>query len=768
MLFLKPPFHLINGVAVFSDHDSEEVFHVAPGVPRMTRRLDPVTGDMVPQFQLLKYRGSAGNGGFLTFAVDLSIDDAVMDDVRDELRQMHGLQNDPILSPISFEDGDVKLMILGTQSDSADDTAPAADSDDTAEEPRFVKAVHHSKPSLYGDNNAIFSVELDADGVQLMEAALQGDTSGIGIIYALHFFALRPAYNVSVKVDWERVQTHFEERFSGQAVILKLDVSEVIDELIEDRVVEIQADTFLAEGEDSGAWVGNRDRAIQEFKDMITETFFEPAPTPEREGDDDLERGIQAAEQVGLLLASGGLSGAMSLTYRKIETTQIDRKTMNLSMSERISMRKSIYPQALLEGLLQLKDVNGQPMDLSRFVREVTLDDPWFERREVTAYALTDFEANSIAVMNVELEYDNRRETLRLTPSQGEDTADWNSRIVDGVMERDVRYSYSVEFSDVDVAERPGRVRSADLVALGDAIDIAPENDRLFFMDEIIIGTSGFPWERYPTVEVQLRYRDEANAIDLNDSLLLTQANAEQTWYRFRMDPALSSFEIRRVFHGADNSNREIGWQTIDQERIVLGDPMPSKRTVLVVPSVDWTEVNLLLVEVEYEDAENNIFESRAMTFQGATPEGQVPQNFSISLADQSKRFVRYRATIILKNGTQIRIPSSETQETFITISVDTRGHRVIEVVGPTGDFAAQGLRQVELDLAFEDAQSGLSASERLIFDRPGQVRFFEFDYAREDMRGVSATRTDVFETGLSNRHDMGVITDRSITLTFD
>ena len=472
MLYLKPPYHIIHGISVFPDHDREDVFHFAPVAPHITRKLDPTTGDMVPQFQLLKYRGDNDlSGGFLTFSVDLSIDPLILDEVKKELRQMHGLRTAPILSPIHFEDGDVKLMILGAQSDSADDDDPQNPDEGTS---RFVTAAHHAKPALYGDNNAIFSVELDQNGVQLMETALAGNLSGIGIVYSLHFYALRPAYNVKVSVDWERTQTHFEESFSGRALVLSTDIATVVDKLIEDRVVKIEVDTFLAEGEDTGSFVGNRNQAIEEFKDMITESFFTPATPPGREADDTWNKVSDAANQVGMLVATGGWSGVASFTYRKIDTTQIDKKSMNLSMSERITMRKSIYPQAVLEGLMQIKDANGQPMDLSRFVQEVTLDDPWFDRRRVTAHALADFDSAGIHAMNVEMSYDNKRESRRLSKDTPEAEADWASKITNGVMEDEVEYSYSVEFSGVDVAERPGRSTSPPMIAIGPFAEDGP------------------------------------------------------------------------------------------------------------------------------------------------------------------------------------------------------------------------------------------------------------------------------------------------------
>ena len=59
MLYLKPPFHLINGVAVFADHANERQFYYMPAMPHLTTVTEVVNGTRieVPRIQLLKFRG---------------------------------------------------------------------------------------------------------------------------------------------------------------------------------------------------------------------------------------------------------------------------------------------------------------------------------------------------------------------------------------------------------------------------------------------------------------------------------------------------------------------------------------------------------------------------------------------------------------------------------------------------------------------------------------------------------------------------------------
>ena len=761
MLFLAPPFQFIKGVAIFPDHESENIIHYAPANPHLSMITDPVTGEQTPEFLLLKYRGDAGSGGFLNFSVDLSIDDATLEEVRNEVMIQRNLRGLPIMSPISFEDGTVKLMLLNAQT--PDPNAPPADDD---EPKRFVLDVSHpAKPSLYGDNKAIFSVELDADGVQLVEAALDGPIMNIGVMYQLDFHALRPAYSVKVSADWERVQTHFDETFSGNVFFAEWEISEVVDELIEDGAITINVDTFLPEGEDSGAWVGNRDQAIAEFKDMVTQNFFEPSTEVLNPAADGWDDEMKVAGQVGLLLATGGWAAVASFSYRKVDITQINKKSLNLQMNERTTVRKTIYPQSHLRGLFRPGDEQADgTLNKSRFVKMVTLNDDWFKKRTVTAHGNLQFDSDAISAVNITLDYGDELKSLRLTKADTEETASWVSSLVGNDMKMPVEYNYSVEFAGVDTAERPGRVDSGSFVTSGAHLDISPENDRLYFIDDIKIESASFPWDRFPSAEVHLRYKDAVNGIDLNDSLLVTQANARHVWRRFRMDEDLDAFEIRRVFHGADNTNRELPWEPINQELVLLTDPMPQKRTVTIVPNVMWELVSFILVEVSYSDMANGIFKSEPLTFD-PSDQGRLPKTFAVNLADPDKRFVRYSARIIMKDGSQISIPTSETQGVFVPISLDTIGHRVVEVHGPKGDFAAASISRVEARLSFADPDHGLSATDILTFDAPGQIKFFEYDYARTDMRAVLLTQTEVFDNGMRSERNLGSTVENPLRL---
>ena len=242
MLYLNPPFPMINGVSLFPDHADANLFYYLPMSPHFTRLKDPSSGQKVPQFQLLKFRGDTGSGGFLNFDVNVGVEPALLEDVASECKRMLSLKKKPVLNPVLLLDGTVKMMLFGKESG---DKPP--EPGDTR--PQFVlKINHHAKPSLYGDNQAAFSVQLDPEGVTVLEKAMEGEMSPIGIVYSLDYLALRPAYNVQINVNWDRVQKHMEESFSVNTPFFGSQIDKIVDELIEKRLIEIQVDTFIPEG----------------------------------------------------------------------------------------------------------------------------------------------------------------------------------------------------------------------------------------------------------------------------------------------------------------------------------------------------------------------------------------------------------------------------------------------------------------------------------------------------------------------------------------
>src|SRR5215831_10207196 len=107
MLYLNPPYNIINGLCLFCDHRDVGQWYFTPVAPHITMSKDAGSGKDIPHIQVIKYRGKAGNGGFLSVDVNLGVAQDVLDDVSRQLKKVAKLDQVPRLAPVPVVDGTV-------------------------------------------------------------------------------------------------------------------------------------------------------------------------------------------------------------------------------------------------------------------------------------------------------------------------------------------------------------------------------------------------------------------------------------------------------------------------------------------------------------------------------------------------------------------------------------------------------------------------------------------------------------------------------------
>ena len=760
MIYLNPPFPMINGVSLMPDHQDPNFFYYLPLAPRLTELNDATTGQQVPQLQLLKFRGSAGDGGFLNFDCNVGIDSKVLDDVADELRSSLHLKQTPRLGPLPVVDGTVRLLLLGASTPEApppgskpsasggsgSSSGSAAAAAAAAAGPKFVTRIDQSAhPALYGDNQATFSVSLDAAGVSVLEQALKGEMAPMGVVYSLDYLALRPAYKVTLHIDWDRVQKSLDEQFGANFIFFSSQIDTAVDKLVESRVIQMDVDTFVPEGDDDTSVISSRDRAVQEVRDMITNAFFQPSLDPTKTQPDGWDKATQFMESASRMAATGGLGGAFS--YKKTDYTRIDKKMLDVTMNERTTVKRSIYPQGHLAGLFQV--LRDQHMDINQFVVPVNLDDPWFQRRSVNVISRANFDDDSVISLNVQMKYGDDGRSVLLDPTHLTSKVDWASNLAGSAIQRDVNYQYTVSFKNIDGTQRPPSIDSPQLVTQADNLEIDPR--RLYSMVHVPITAVNFPWQKYSVVEVQTRYNDPANNLHEQQTFLLSSDKGSQDWRIFILNPQLTGFDYKLIYRGVDGHDLEKDWVTTDQQEIILHDPFPNKRKVDVVAAVSWDTVQNVFVDLSYEDPANGVSVENSLTFSKTAP---APQSFTAELRDPNQRRVAYDTTILFNNGKMVQIPRSYTQDNRIFVRSDMHGHKIVTIRPQDADFAGLQIKQVLVNLKYEDLGNGLSYNGQNTFTKPGDTASFEFDYVDPNLSRYSYQASVQLTNGMSRDAD--------------
>lgn len=763
MLYLEAPYFFINGVTVFRDHADPLQYYYMPSQPRLRTQPD-ANGVEVPRLQLIKYRSLvAGAGGFLTFDVHVGLSDKEVDDIASEIRRLARLPSVPRVAPIQPIDGSVRLLIFGQDSGATPPPARPGAPPPPAPAPRFVVEMQHfAKPALFGDNGAAFSVELDQHGTAIMEKAMQGEISPIVVVYSLDYAALRPAYSVRLSIDWNRVQTALDESFGHESVFTSIQIGDSVDKLIEERAIVMEADNFVPDADDTGKAVADRfESARMRVQEMITDSFFEASLQPNEERPDGWDKATGMINNLAAIGTTGGISALIGkFSYKKTTYQRIDKRKLDVEISERSAVVRTIHPQGTVSGLFRQLEAG---LDINRFILSVDADDPFFEKRRVRVINRGEMVRDELVSVSATLTYGSGVESAILAETAAEQTVEWLSQLdADGAVSRPVEYEYTVAFKPDAGGERPLSVTSEAQTLIGDVLEIQPAE--LYSRVTIpVIASPSYPWDKYPQVQVRLRYEDPEHGIKTDDTIVLKKDSAPQSWTFVALDKARRDFQVRMLHSAADNEDVDSGWLPIDGDLVDVRDPFGALRLAVdVVPVVArWEDLEQIFVDLEYVDAANDVHESAALTF---TAEDKAPKQFVIDRKDVARKLVSFRVTTIFKGGMVTEVPQSFTNAPRILIRPEMRGHRIVSIAPP--DMARAKLDRVEVELRYIDDVNGIKVEDRAMFDGAGGPKMFEFDYVDPAREGFEWRAKYVFENGMTQESQWVEADGDTLTVT--
>jgi hypothetical protein len=243
------------------------------------------------------------------------------------------------------------------------------------------------------------------------------------------------------------------------------------------------------------------------------------------------------------------------------------------------------------------------------------------------------------------------------------------------------------------------------------------------------INAAAFPWDVYPTVELDAEYVDEPNRVNITEHWVLTSESmpgGQGSWSVFLVDDKHRTIRYRTRYHAADG--REIDGDWIDSEDglIRVADPYPRKRSVTIVaPSAMFQTVERAFVDVSYDDgatvAKQESFEFNA--------QAAGSQTFFVELVDPKKRQVAFKVTLVFADGHTVEVPPSFTLTERIVLRPDMKGHRAAVIRPEPADFAAKGLTEIVVETKYEDTAASLRFSDSFSLTTPSDERSFEYDY---------------------------------------
>src|SRR5262249_40436770 len=153
-------------------------------------------------------------GGFLTLDVELGPSPEEVEQLRSELASVASA-GQPKLGEVPFTDGTVNLFILSQTGSSASGAPKNFE----------VSVAGSTKPSLFGDQRAVFSVRLGGKAANILYETLRksGDPQAV-VTYDLEFLALRPSYNLQVTIDFKQTFSYIRHRTGATRLSAAVDL----------------------------------------------------------------------------------------------------------------------------------------------------------------------------------------------------------------------------------------------------------------------------------------------------------------------------------------------------------------------------------------------------------------------------------------------------------------------------------------------------------------------------------------------------------------
>ncbi len=682
---------------LYRDYSDPRQYYLLPNFPHVAK-----TPDGTPAISLLVFRENLDEVdeddeeavAFLSLDVDLSWERDTVDKAANKIQLEDSLTEPPRITPILYRDGTARLMLL----DAATPTEESGDGVDDAAPTEFVaKILGAGQPSLYGDNRAIFQARLTKKGAIALSGAMEGVTP-IGVVYALTFAGLQPAFNITATADWDKVYDHLSTQHSVNALFVSADIEESLDKLEEDRFIEIDV---TVEGIGAEAMDAQREEAMSMLKRMIFEQFFELS----------FQRvdaaGQSTTEELSDLFADtlqSSLTLGVGYSYRRKDVRIEELRSLELNWTARRATTRNIYPQAHMYTTLRKSGMleDGQPS----FVRVVGGgEDAIWNTVALQVMAAAPWETDGIAAIKVDIEYDDpdsgetQTWSTTLDPTKTSDEhRDW----MDRASGSSFRYKYEVVFQGDDGVPGPApKVNSGEFAEeAGTILVIHPRE--LYESHRLEVGVlPGFAFERWPTVQAAMRYRTEDGSFEHYADGLLSQTTPTFST-RYRIDKEVpGSRELRLSYFGESGKRIDLPWAPMETDNFVVEDPQPDSLTVRAIVAGKRANIANLIVDLEYVDEENAIREAGHMEF---NPDNiGTPQTWTVTLADPTRRRYRYRMTLVDNEGNFIATGWIGSDAPTLPVGEVYVRRLQVEIV--TGELA-EGVERVEVALEYGEAGS--------------------------------------------------------------
>ncbi|MCA9652498.1 MAG: hypothetical protein KC501_21460 [Myxococcales bacterium] len=669
MLDLSHPVRQIAGVDLAQDTSERATWYVLPAPPSVVRV------DGVPDLRLLRIieDGQLRSGDF-HLRVSLAWAQEQLDEAKALLEEE--AHREVTLLPLPVLSAEADIVFAGRE--------PVSESDDTLP-PFELRRYGSGQPRLDPPYSAALSTALTADGTRLVDAVMRGGGAPIGVSYRLLTEALRPGMQVTARVDWSRSYEHFSSHRRTGGFLYTEDVRELVEKLVEDKVIQISAVSTLGVDEEGGA--DGLQEALAWVQRALVERFCNPVMELRR-------------EPAHVSLGTVGEIFKVGHAYQVKALTQVEHAVAEMRLDVATVVRRTLLTQTHLADLLG-------DADPDEHIEDAEPDHPFFARHELRVRTARSLATDGVSELSADWCYGDRQITLRLTPDEPEaelstwrdasDGSQWS--LVGQVTFADDSPVHAGESMSLPPVEGHGQELTLDLAALL----------RLHRVEVITVPDP----ERVLATRVRLRQLQGEDLVEERELVFSgDQARATATFADMAPEQRI---EARYGWLLAGGRLLEAAPVVLDTTILRIPPPFAGAFTVRLVSAEDWSELDRLLVSVsKVEDGPGH-----NLIFDGP---GQL-RAVALDMPDPTDRSFVYRVKRFWSDGREEEDEPVHTDVAMVMVG-GTPANRLVVDFEPLGsELPVAGIHLIQIDLQYVDVPNRLRHSDQLeiraLADRP-------------------------------------------------
>jgi hypothetical protein len=424
------------------------------------------------------------------------------------------------------------------------------------------------------------------------------------------------------------------------------------------------------------------------------------------------------------------------LAFSLKQVNQDELKTREFEYSEQDAVAQQVAPQGLFSTM-----VKG--LDLSRLVKEISLDDDFFKRINASVTMGTDLAAEGVDNVAVNFEYPANR-PAGLPPAANDGVIFKPGPIaphtftcwLDKSKSLDYQYQLEVEFNaQSEWTGKSNKVTSPWITTRARALALDPL-DVIGLLDlPISIGTLDPSVQQ---VQVEVSYKDAANSFSDDRTFVLKAGDPPVHWRLRLSDPSLRAYQYRVTYFFPGNVRYTTDWVTTDGGTLVVNNPFQNQIELRIIPLLDINNLQEADVEIVYSEPETKYERRTQLTF-GTLP--LTTQVVVIPTLARNPKGYSYSTTVVRADGSVISpvLTPASFEDTALVVKDGPGASHRLTVKLPDTNLAGAGLLAVKVvvwgpgsppDVAEAIFTPTATADQKLMIVQPDGTGPWMYNYA--------------------------------------